>query len=99
MKFCGCVSNESGEGWQRVKDIWDEVVELAEVKSMDEFWDEWSDVVFGVGRLLGYFCGVNYIPIYGDERHVKKIEARMEEYGCVRSKRHLVNGMCCSLCR
>jgi hypothetical protein len=32
-----------------------------------------------------------------DERHVRKIEKRMEEYGCVRSRRHLVNGMCSCL--
>lgn len=99
MKFCGCVSNEKGELGKRVLDIWDELVELAEVKTLDEFWDEWSDVMFGVGRLLGYFYGVKYLSLYGDERHVKKIVARMEEYGCVRSKRHLLDGKCCCLCK
>lgn len=42
-EFYGCVSNTEDELGQRLIDIWDEVVELAEVKS----WDEFMDVVFG----------------------------------------------------
>jgi hypothetical protein len=96
-EFCRCVSNKEDELGQRLIDIWDEVVELAEVKSWDEFLDEWSDVVFGFGRLLGWFCGVKYVSLWGDERHVRKVEARMRAYGCVRSKRHLHDGKCCSM--
>ena len=54
-------------------------------------------MMFGVGRLLGYMCGRVYVKMWFDERHVKKIERRMEECGCVRSKRHLVNGVCPSV--
>jgi hypothetical protein len=35
-----------------------------------------------------------YTAVYGDGRHVEKIEARMREYGCIRSKRHLKDGAC-----
>ena len=49
---------------------------------------------FGFGRLLGYMCGRVYVKMWFDDRHVKKIEGRMEENGCVRSKRHLVKGGC-----
>jgi hypothetical protein len=99
MELCGCVKNNQGDLDRRCIEIWDELVELTEVKSWDEFLDEWSDVVFGLGRLIGYFCGKPYVSLYGDQRHVQKIEKRMQEYGCVRSKRHLVHGRCCSLCK
>ena len=94
MEFCGCVTNEKGEWKKRLSDIWDERVEISEVKSMEEFWDECSDVVFGFGRLLGYFCGVKYVHLYGAEACLEKKKKRMAEYGCTRSKRHLVCGMC-----
>jgi hypothetical protein len=99
IEFCGCVTNEKSELGQRFQDIWDEAVELTEVKSWDEYLDEWSDVVFGVGRLLGYFWGVKYVSLWGDQKHVDKIKRRLVEYGCVRSKRHLVDGKCCSVCK
>ena len=94
VDLCGCISNKEGDLGMRLSEIWDELVELSEAKDWEEFKDEWSDVVFGVGRLLGYFWGVKYVSLWGDERHVKKIEARMLEHGCVRSKRHLLNGKC-----
>jgi hypothetical protein len=50
--------------------------------------------MFGLGRLLGYMRGRVYVKMWFDDRHVKKIEGRMEESGCVRSKRHLVKGGC-----
>ena len=94
MKSCGCLRNEKGELGMRLKEIWDEVVEVCQAGSWEELKDEASDVMFGFGRLLGYLCGRVYVGMWFDERHVKKIEGRMEEYGCVRSKRHLVAGMC-----
>jgi hypothetical protein len=94
LKGCGCLKNEKGEFWNRVKEIWDEVCEVCEARNMEELKDEVSDVMFGLGRLLGYVCGKVYVSVWFDERHVKKIERRMEEYGCVRSKRHLVDGKC-----
>jgi NTP pyrophosphatase (non-canonical NTP hydrolase) len=95
--FCGCVKNERGELCSRVKEIWDEVVEVFGSRSVEELKDEVSDVMFGFGRLAGYMCGRVYVKMWYDERHVRKIEKRMEEYGCVRSRRHLVNGMCSCL--
>ena len=92
--FCGCLTNNRGELCSRVSEIWDEVCEVCEARSMEELKDEVSDVMFGLGRLLGYLRGKVYVSMWFDERHVAKIERRMEEYGCVRSKRHLVAGMC-----
>jgi len=97
MKYCGCLRNDEGEFGLRLKEIWDEVVEVCEAGSWEELKDEVSDVMFGVGRLLGYMCGRVYVKMWFDERHVKKIGGRMEECGCVRSKRHLVNGVCPSV--
>jgi hypothetical protein len=97
MEFCDCISYKKEDFLKKVVEICDEVVELTEVKSWDEFLDEWSDIVFEFGRLTGWFFGIDYVSIWGDERHVEKIKARMREYGCVRSKRHLVCGKCCSL--
>ncbi len=97
MKYCGCLKNDQGEFGLRMKEIWDEVVEVCQAGSWEEFKDEVSDVMFGIGRLAGYMCGRVYVKMWFDQRHVKKIEGRMEEYGCVRSSRHLVNGVCPSV--
>lgn len=97
MELCACVTNHRGDFGKRVSEIWDELKELSSVETLNEFWDEMSDVIFGLGRLLGYFCGKNYVSLWGDERHIKKIEKRMKDHGCVRSESHLVNGKCCSL--
>jgi len=97
MKYCGCLRNDAGELGMRLKEILDEVVEVCEARSWEELKDEVSDVMFGFGRLAGYLCGRVYVKMWYDERHVKKIEVRMEECGCVRSKRHLVGGVCPSV--
>ena len=76
MKYCGCLRNEEGEFGLRIKEIWDEVVEVCEARSWEELKDEVSDVMFGFGRLLGYMCGRVYVKMWFDDRHVKKIEAR-----------------------
>jgi hypothetical protein len=94
LKGCGCLTNKKGELVKRLKEIWDEVVEVSEANTWEEVKDEVSDVMFGLGRLLGYVCGRVYVPVWYDGRHVSKIEARFEEYGCVRSKRNLVGGKC-----
>jgi hypothetical protein len=88
------LKNERGELCSRVKEIWDEMVEVYEARSMEELKDEVSDVMFGFGRLFGYMCGRVYVRMWFDERHIAKIEKRFKETGCVRSKRHLVNDMC-----
>jgi len=45
-------------------------------------------------RLKEIWDEVVEVSVWYDERHVRKIEARFEEYGCVRSKRNLVGGKC-----
>jgi hypothetical protein len=77
MNYCGCLRNDKGEFGLRLKEIWDEVVEVCEAGSWEELKDEVSDVMFGFGRLLGYMCGRVYVKMWFDERHVKKIEGRV----------------------
>jgi len=56
--------------------------------------DELSDIAYGIGRLLGSVVRRSYVRVPGDRRHVAKIQERMVEYGCIRSRRHLVDGAC-----
>jgi hypothetical protein len=71
-----------------------EIWELFEVKSFDEFCDEASDIAWGIGRLLAGCFGKVYWRIPGDRRHYSKVASRMNEYGCTRSKRFLIDGKC-----
>ena len=75
---------------QALRDIADETVELLREPSRDEL----SDIAYGIGRLLGALTGRTYVPVPGGARHVRKIEERMAEYGCIRSRRHLLDGRC-----
>ena len=67
-----------------------ESVELFREPSRDEL----SDVCYAVGRLLGAASGRKYVKVPGDKLHIDKVNARLLEYGCIRSKRHLVAGVC-----
>ena len=69
---------------QALADVVDEVIEFVHAPSMDEF----SDISWGIGRLLGALTSRAVVRMPGDGRHYRKIAARMAEYGCVRSKRH-----------
>lgn len=91
-EFCKCM--EVRKFGDAVRDIADEAKEVVEVKSLAEFKDEMSDVMWGIGRLIAGLHGKVYFHVIGDGAHYKKVEKRMAEYGCVRSKRHLVNGKC-----
>jgi hypothetical protein len=71
-----------------------ELYELFEVKNLEEFKDELSDIAYGIGRLVAGIFGRNYVRVPGDTLHYEKIAARMAEYGCIRSKRFLVEGRC-----
>jgi hypothetical protein len=73
-----------------------EFFELFEVKSFEEFKDEFSDICWGFGRLIAGIVGKVYVRIPGDTMHYEKVMNRMNEYGCVRSKRFLKNGNCAS---
>ena len=71
-----------------------ELYELFEVKNLEEFKDERSDIMYGIGRLVAGIVGRNYVRVPGDGRHFNKIATRMANYGCIRSKRFLVDGRC-----
>jgi len=102
VQWCGCMdirtpkegfkdifSNELVDGKPR-GELW----ELFEVKSFEEFKDELSDISWGFGRILGGFLKKPYVRIPGDGIHFDKVASRVEEYGCIRSPRFLVDGQC-----
>lgn len=69
----------------------DEVIEFIQEPSRDEL----SDITYCINRLAGSIVGKPYKGIVGGTRlHVEKIQKRMQDYGCIRSKNHLINGKC-----
>lgn len=92
QKYCNChnvlTAKESFEGTV------DELKEFIEDPSMDEL----SDIVYCLNRAVGSLFNKSYVRLIpGDKLHVDKINKRMEEYGCIRSPRHLLDGKCPSL--
>lgn len=60
--------------------------------------DELVDVLFCLNRLAGSVVKKVYIGIFPVGDHYdRKVRPRMQEYNCIRSKRHLINGKCPSL--
>jgi len=88
MKYCDCMKPVSFR--RGFRDIADEFVEMLKEPSADEF----SDVMYGIGRLIAGCFGKSYVRMPFDKLHVSKIDERMREHGCIRSKRHLVNSGC-----
>lgn len=88
LGFCSC--HKKLPPVKALRDIGSEAVEFVRDPSLDEL----SDIMYGVGRLLGGLTGREYVSVPGDGRHITKIRGRMLEYGCIRSSRHLVNGSC-----
>lgn len=86
--WCACMGRVAPA--RAVRDILDEAVEMLKEPSKDEL----SDIAYGIGRLIGSLTGRPYVPFPGDALHVRKIEERMREYGCIRSRRHLIGGAC-----
>ena len=69
----------------------DEAIELVEEPSKDEL----SDVMYCINRLAGAIVKRPYLNIVPTGNiHERKIVVRMNEYGCIHSKRHLINGSC-----
>lgn len=92
MEWCECLGVRK---WRdALADLREEAGEILHVKSVEEFLDEFSDVAWGFGRLIAGIFNKNYVRMPFDKRHYKKVLERMNEYGCVRSKRHLVDGKC-----
>ena len=88
MEFCKCMKvMQFREAWAA---IWDELIEWVEEPSKDEF----SDIMWGVGRLIAGVFGKVYVSMPFDGLHREKVEARIKKFGCVRSERHLINGKC-----
>jgi hypothetical protein len=75
---------------KKVGELW----ELFEVRSKSELLDELSDVSWGIGRIIGGMTGKPYIRMIGDKRHYQKVTNRMDDYGCIRSRRFLIDGKC-----
>ena len=102
VEWCGCMdvrpwkegladifSRELVDGKLR-GEIW----ELMEVKNWEEFKDELSDIAWGLGRILGGLRNKAYVRVPGDGIHFEKVVNRIEDYGCMRSKRFLIDGHC-----
>ena len=102
VEWCGCMEVRSPK--EGFADIFSrelvkgkpkgELWELFEVRSFAEFKDELSDIAWGIGRIIGGFRGKAYVRVLGDTIHYEKVVARVNEYGCMRSKRFLINGEC-----
>lgn len=86
--WCKCLSKQTpGEAFHSLTA---ELGELVHEPSRDEL----SDVAFGIGRLLGSLTRSKYRRVPFARLHIAKISVRMEQHGCVRSARHLVDGRC-----
>lgn len=89
MQYCKCHNKLSfAEVNNALKD---ELKEFIAEPSLDEF----SDIVYCLNRFAGTLLNKEYVPVVpGDGIHIRKIRERMEQYGCIRSRRHLVLGQC-----
>lgn len=90
--YCQCHKRVTFK--QGVRDLADETREIVQTKSKDEFLDELSDVSYALGRLAGSAIRRPYVRMPYDARHIRKIGERMKEYGCIRSRRNLIEGVC-----
>lgn len=87
--MCKCVSTPK-KFVPAIKDLCEELVEFAMCPS----YDEASDIMFCIGRILGSIINKPYVSIPGDSYALEKIRNRMMTYGCIRSANHLVSGKC-----
>lgn len=87
--WCRCLSEKRSLS-DSIKDIYNEIVDFVYFPSLESG----SDIMFSLGRLLGLLSGKNYISLPGDKKTLEKFAYRMFSYGCIRSRRHLINGKC-----
>lgn len=89
MKYCKCYKVLTvEEATQHLLDELDELHDayMSENASVETVTDEHSDVAYAVNRLAGAKQGVEYMDVVdGDGRHKRKMERRMQQYGCIRS--------------
>lgn len=102
MNWCDCMNKKSVRDGladlfsrrlvdgKKVGELW----ELAECRTFADFRDEASDISWGVGRIIGGLVGKPYIRMIGDKSHYNKVANRMNDYGCIRSRRFLIDGKC-----
>lgn len=62
--------------------------ELQVRNAYHDMCDEASDIMFGIGRLIGNMRGIVYVSVPGDKQHVDKINRRIAETKCCRSLNH-----------
>lgn len=86
--FCDCFNEITIK--EAMKYFCEEVIEFIEDPSMDEF----SDICFTLGRLIGSVIGRKYVRVFGDQRTIDKMRERMMAYGCIKSRRNLGDGGC-----
>ncbi len=92
MQYCKCHNVLTIK--EAVNGLKEEVAEFIQEPSLDEG----SDVIYCINRLLGSMVGLPIIKLVpGNKLHMQKIENRMKEYGCIRSRRHLIDGKCPSI--
>lgn len=68
----------------------DEILEFVSKPSLDEF----DDVKVCLNRLFGSFINEATFELMTTPLYDAKVTSRMEQYGCIRSARHLVDGRC-----
>ena len=83
-KLCGCYKPLSI--WQGLSDLWSEVIEFCKTPNKDEL----SDILFALNRLLGAFIGKEEVELFKATLHNQKIQLRMLDHDCIRSKRNAV---------
>lgn len=89
MNYCKC--HETLTLKEGMNALLDETKEFIVEPSRDEA----SDVVYCLNRMAGTLVGKPYVPLIPlDRMHREKIAVRMESYGCIRSQRHLIFGLC-----
>ena len=74
--FCNTHMNASEITWKNIKD---ELQEVVEAKSIEEFKGEVSDVLYFVYCAIESKTGVS-LPMYGAERTIKKVWYRLEHW-------------------
>ena len=52
--------------------------------------DELSDIAYTVNRLVGTVSGREIVRLLPASTHEAKIALRMQDYGCIRSRRHRI---------
>lgn len=92
MKYCKCYQPLPIRTALRY--LKEETIEFIQDPSMDEL----GDVVRVINRLAGSLVNRPEVSILPYPKvHLEKVNKRMQEYGCIRSKAHLVRGKCPSL--